>query len=279
MRKRQVMGNIPEAMRSPRKCQSELGKYRVFWEESKETMSSGLDWKRFGLMTFDCYGTLVDWEAGILSVLKPWAATKQMAATGEELLAAFGEAESVAEQARPSTIYREILRETMKGMALKFGKTASAAEQEALAASVGDWPVFKDTAEGLRVLHVWHKLMVVSNVDKTSFARTAPKLGVTLDGLVTAEDVGAYKPDKRMFERAMQVARELGVKKEEILHVAQSLFHDVAPAKALGLSTVWVDRRGGRAGGATPKSPGDVRPHLRVGSLAELAEMERAERA
>jgi 2-haloacid dehalogenase len=242
-------------------------------------MSSGLDWKRFRLMTFDCYGTLVDWEAGILNVLKPWAATKQIAATGEELLTAFGESESVAEHTMPRAVYREILRETMKSIALKFNKTASAAEQEALATSVGDWPLFKDTTEGLRVLQLWHKLMVVSNVDKTSFARTAPKLGVMLDGLVTAEEVGVYKPDKRMFERAMQVAAGLGVEKEEILHVAQSLYHDIAPAKALGLSTVWVDRRAGRAGGATPKSQGDVKPHLRVGSLAELAEMERTERS
>ena len=241
-------------------------------------MCTGLDWKLFRLMTFDCYGTLVNWEAGILGVLKPWAGNTGIMGSDEEMLAAFGEAESAAEYAMPKSVYRDILRETMNAIAAKFGKVASASEQDALATSVGDWPVFADTVEGLRALQGWHKLMVVSNVDKASFSRTAPKLGVQLDGLVTAEEVGAYKPDKKMFERAMQAAKELGVKKEEILHVAQSLFHDIAPARALGLTTVWVDRHGGKAGGATPKPQGDATPHLRVGSLWELVEIERLER-
>jgi 2-haloalkanoic acid dehalogenase type II len=241
-------------------------------------MSSGLDWKRFRLLTFDCYGTLVNWEAGILHVLKPWAAAEQIAASDEELLAAFGEAESATEHTMPKSVYREILRETMKRIAAKFSKTASAAKQEALASSVGDWPVFADTVESLRALKNWHKLMVVSNVDKVSFERTAPKLGVTLDGLVTAEEVGAYKPDKKMFERALQRAGEMGVQNEEILHVAQSLYHDIPPAKALGWTTVWVDRRAGKPGGASPQPQGDAEPHLRVTSLRELAEIERTER-
>jgi 2-haloalkanoic acid dehalogenase type II len=241
-------------------------------------MSSGLDWKRFRLLTFDCYGTLVNWETGILQVLKPWATAERIAATDEELLAAFGEGESAAEHAMPKSVYREILRETMKRIAARFSKTASAAQQEALANSVGDWPVFPDTMDSLRALKSWHKLMVVSNVDKVSFERTAPKLGVTLDGLVTAEEVGAYKPDKKMFERALQRAGELSVQKEEILHVAQSLYHDVVPAKALGWTTVWVDRRAGKPGGATRQPQGDAEPHLRVTSLQELVEIERTER-
>jgi 2-haloacid dehalogenase len=241
-------------------------------------MASPVEWKRFKLMTFDCYGTLVDWEAGILSVLQPWAATAHVAAQGEELLAVFGNTESRAEGAMPKCVYREILRETMKNIAAYFGKSASASEQDALANSVGEWPVFADTVESLRALKQWHKLMVVSNVDRISFARTAPKLGVALDGLVTAEEVGAYKPDVRMFERALQVAGEMGVKKEEVLHVAQSLYHDVIPAKALGLTTIWVDRRGGKAGGATPKPGGDATPHLQVSSLRELVELQIAER-
>jgi 2-haloalkanoic acid dehalogenase type II len=241
-------------------------------------MSSGLDWKRFRLLTFDCYGTLVNWEAGILHVLKPWADAERIPASDEELLAAFGEAESVAEHAMPKSVYRDILRETMKGIAARFSKTASAAQQEALASSVGNWPVFGDTVDSLKTLKNWHKLMVVSNVDKVSFDRTVPKLGVALDGLVTAEEVGAYKPDKKMFERALQRASEWGVQKGEILHVAQSLYHDVAPVKALGWTTVWVDRRAGKPGGASPEPRGDAEPHLRVTSLQELVEIERAER-
>jgi 2-haloalkanoic acid dehalogenase type II len=241
-------------------------------------MASGIEWAKYKLLTFDCYGTLVDWEAGILGVLKPWAGAARVAASSDELLSAFGEAESAAEQAMPKSVYREILRETMKGIAEQFGRNASPREQAALANSVGDWPVFEDTVESLRELKNWHKLMVVSNVDKISFSRTAPKLGVALDGLVTAEEAGAYKPDKKMFERALEVAADLGVKKEEIQHVAQSLYHDVVPAKAMGLTTIWVDRRDGKAGGATPKPGGDAAPQLKVTSLRELVELERAER-
>ena len=241
-------------------------------------MSSGMDWKRYKLMTFDCYGTLVDWEAGILEVLRPWAVGARIVAGEQDLLRAFGDAESSAEHAKPKSVYREILRETMNGIAGQFKKTSSVAEQEALANSVGDWPVFADTVESLRALKGWHKLMVVSNVDKLSFSKTGPKLGVRLDGLVTAEEVGAYKPDTRMFARALQVAARMGIEKGEVLHVAQSLYHDIVPAKAMGLTTVWVDRREGKAGGATPSPQGDAAPNLKVDSLRELVELELAER-
>ncbi len=235
-------------------------------------------WEWFKLLTFDCYGTLIDWEAGILAVLHPWAERNHVRAFDDELLVAFGEAESAQEHETPQAVYREILRGAMARLARRFGKAASAADRNALALSVGDWPAFPDTVESLRALRRWHKLMVVSNVDKASFARTAPKLGVPLDGLVTAEEVGAYKPDERMFRRALEVAAGWGIPPAEILHVAQSLFHDMVPAKRLGLATVWVDRRAGRPGGATPKAEGSVTPDLRVTSLRELVEIEGRER-
>ncbi len=241
-------------------------------------MPSGLRWNEFELLTFDCYGTLVDWEAGILEVLTPWAAANQVEAGSEALLTAFGAAESAVEHDTPQALYRDVLRETMGRIAASFGKTAPTEEREALASSVGDWPVFADTVDALRALKNWHKLMVVSNVDRESFARTAPKLGVTLDGLVSAEEVGAYKPDRRMFDRALAVARDWGIPPQKILHVAQSLFHDIEPVKRLALRAVWVDRRAGRAGGATPQVGGDVVPDLRVTSLGKLVELERAER-
>jgi 2-haloacid dehalogenase len=243
-----------------------------------ETMPSGLHWNEFELLTFDCYGTLVDWETGILGVLKPWASANAVGASSEELPVAFGAAESVVQRESPQALYRDVLRKAMGRIVASFGKTAHTEEREALASSVGDWPVFADTVEALRALKTWHKLMVVSNVDKESFARTAPKLGVALDGFVSAEEVGAYKPDRRMFDRAMAVARDWGIPPQRILHVAQSVFHDIGPAKTLGLRTVWVDRRGGRPGGATPKPSGDATPDLRVTSLAELVALERADR-
>ena len=241
-------------------------------------MSSGLRWHEFRVLTFDCYGTLIDWEAGILAVLRPWAAANQVEVNDEKLLQAFGAAESGVQAEKPQTLYREVLRESMVRIGIGFGKAARQEECDALANSVGEWPAFADTADSLRALKGWHKLMVVSNVDKASFSRTAPKLGVSLDGLVTAEEVGAYKPDRRMFERALSVAGDWGIQPKEVLHVAQSLYHDIAPAKALGLRTVWVDRRGGRTGGATPEVEGDVTADLRVRSLGELVEIERSER-
>ncbi len=240
-----------------------------------------VDWNWAGIrvLTFDCYGTLIDWESGILRVLEPWAATNGVLTRGDELLAAFGMAESSAQAANPKLPYRAILRQAMAGIAKSFGKTVRRNDEEALAASVGDWPAFRDTAVSLQALQTWQKLMVVSNVDEQSFQRTASKLGVVLDGLVTAEEVGAYKPDRRMFEKAMARAAGWGVKKGEIVHVAQSLYHDVEPAKELGLRTVWVDRRGGKSGGATPVAGKNAKPDLRVGSLAELVEIQRAARS
>ncbi|MFO0972254.1 MAG: HAD-IA family hydrolase [Phycisphaerae bacterium] len=227
----------------------------------------------FKLLTFDCYGTLVDWETGLLGALRAWARQAGRAADDEALLACFGAIEPIVQAERPGEPYRLILREVQRRMAGALGAPAREADAAALADSVGDWPVFADTPAALRLLQSRYRLMVVSNVDRLSFDRTRPKLGVELDGLVTAEEVGAYKPDRRMFRRAIQVAASLGAAPGEILHVAQSLFHDVAPASALGLATVWVDRRAGQAGGATRAAAPDVRADLVVRSLEELSRL------
>lgn len=229
----------------------------------------------FRVLTFDCYGTLVDWEAGILGLLRPWAAQAGIAAGDAKLLAAFAAAESEAEHAQQGAAYPEILRAAHAGIARRLGANLDEAAAVALGKSVGDWPVFPDTVEALKRLKGRHKLVIVSNVDRASFARTHAKLGVTMDAVVTAEEVGAYKPDLRMFVRALEVAGQLGAAKNQVLHVAQSLYHDHVPAKKLGLATVWV-RRAGAAGdlGAT-RDPGEaVKPDLIVSSLAELADLE-----
>jgi len=233
----------------------------------------------FRVLTFDCYGTLVDWEAGILSVLRPWAAREGSRANDAKLLAAFGEAESEAEHAQPGKRYPEILRATHAGIARRLGASEDAAVADALGRSVGDWPVFADTPDALRRLQRRHKLMIVSNVDRASFARTHANLGVKMDAVVTAEDVGAYKPDLRVFRRALEVAeQQWGAGPGEVLHVGQSLYHDHAPAKKMGLATVWV-RRASAAGelGAT-RDPGEgVDPDLIVSTIGELADLEERE--
>lgn len=224
-------------------------------------------------LTFDCYGTLVDWETGLLARLRPWAREHGLPLADELLLEAFAEVESASEHEYPTWLYRDILAEVHRRLARRFG--VPVADQEAIdfGSSVGDWPVFEDTPAALRRLQRHYKLVVVSNVDRASFARTHAKLGVELDGLVTAEDAGAYKPDPRPFELAFETLSAWGIERGAILHVAQSLYHDHVPAKALGLRTAWVDRRHGRTGaGATRRPSEDVQPDLVAGSLAALAD-------
>lgn len=232
----------------------------------------------FRVLTFDCYGTLIDWEAGILEVLRPWITRAGISVSDAEILGAFGEAESAAEHDLPTAIYPEILRSTHSRIAKYFRVPTDSAAAESLGMSVGDWPAFADTSDALKRLQRRFKLIVVSNVDRESFARTQKLLGIKFDAVVTAEEVGAYKPDAKMFLRALEVAKTFGAERENILHVAQSLHHDHVPAKSFGLKTVWV-RRPSKAGefGAT-KDPGvDVEPDLVVRSMKELVDVIRVE--
>jgi 2-haloalkanoic acid dehalogenase type II len=228
----------------------------------------------FRVLTFDCYGTLIDWETGILEVLRPWAARAEISATDAEILGAFGEAESAAEHDLPTAIYPEILRATHRRMAKNFGVAGDGSAADLLGRSVGDWPAFADTTDALKRLQRRFKLIVVSNVDRESFARTQKQLGITFDAVVTAEEVGAYKPDARMFLRAMEVAKGFGAERGNILHVAQSLYHDHVPAKSFGLRTVWVRRPSKRGEFGATRDPGvDVKPDLTVHSMKELADV------
>lgn len=225
----------------------------------------------FKALTFDCYGTLIDWESGILAVLRPWAQRASVDTDDAALLEAFARAEPAEQSAHPGVPYTEILRGVMGRIAGELGAEATAEDAEALARSVGDWPAFPDTVAALRVLARRAKIIIVSNVDKASFAGTLAKLGVTPDAVVTAEEVGAYKPDVRMFRRALDVVEGLGIDPAAHLHVAQSLHHDIVPAAALGIPTCWIDRRAGRPGGATPEPAGPVRPVYMFTTMAEFA--------
>jgi 2-haloacid dehalogenase len=228
----------------------------------------------FHVLTFDCYGTLIDWETGILAVLRPWAERAGISATDAEILGAFGEAESTAEHDLPTAIYPEILRETHARMAKHFGVPIDSVAADLLGRSVGDWPAFADTTDALKRLQRRFKLIVVSNVDRESFARTQKRLGINFDAVVTAEEVGAYKPDAKMFLRAMEVAKGFGAERGNILHVAQSLYHDHVPAKSFGLKTIWVRRSSKRGEFGATKDPGvDVKPDLVVHSMKELADL------
>jgi 2-haloacid dehalogenase len=225
-----------------------------------------IDFEAYDALTFDCYGTLVDWERGILEALMPVLAGHRVDAGGPEAaLERFSYLESAieAEAFRP---YRSVLSAVMRGFGRELGFEPTAAEVSAFAASVVDWPPFPDTVTALRALAGRYRLAVVSNVDDDLFAGTARKLAVPFAAVVTAEQVGSYKPARAHFD---EVLRRLALSRERVLHVAQSLFHDIAPARELGFSTVWVNRRAGKAGGgATP--PAAATPDLEVPDLATL---------
>ncbi len=231
-------------------------------------MAGAIDFAAKRVLSFDCYGTLIDWEAGILATLGPILADHGVTVDAERLLALYGELESAAERG-PYASYRRLLTTVLRGLGERLGFAPSEAEQARFAHSVGDWPPFADTPAALAALKRRFRLAIISNVDDDLFARTNQKLGVAFDWIVTAQQVGSYKPSLENFHQALA---RIGLPKEQLLHVAQSLFHDHAPAKRLGLDTVWVNRRHGKTGaGATPRA--DARPDLEVPDLATLARL------
>jgi 2-haloacid dehalogenase len=234
----------------------------------------------FSTLTFDCYGTLIDWESGILAALRPWTATHRVEVGDEELLVAFGRAEARREATDPTAPYPRILAGVLEDLADELGATASPEEAAAFGGSVPNWPAFPDSPEALAYLQRHYRLVIVSNVDRASFRHSNAKLGVTFDAVVTAEDAGAYKPAPNHFTLALAQLAGMGVAGHQVLHVAQSLYHDHVPAKRLGLKTMWVNRRADRAkgSGATPAAA-PVTPDGEVPTLAALVELHRQEHA
>ena len=228
----------------------------------------------FKVLSFDCYGTLIDWETGIWSALQPLAARGGV--EREEALVRFGHHESAQEHETPGLVYSALLVRVHARLAAEWGIAGDPAADRAFGASVGDWPAFPDSAAALAYLKRFYKLVILSNVDRASFARSNARLGVRFDAICTAEDIGAYKPDPANFRYLLARVGELGNQPAELLHVAQSLYHDHAPANAAGLASAWIDRRAAASGwGATPQA--DARYDFRFTSLGELADAHRAE--
>jgi 2-haloacid dehalogenase len=234
----------------------------------------------FKALTFDCYGTLIDWETGLWNALQPLISAAQLDIGRDQALDAFGRFETEQELETPSLRYSTLLAVVHARMAKSWGFRAHADLHDRFGASVPDWPAFPDSAEALAYLKRHFKLVILSNVDRASFATSNKKLGVTFDAVYTAEDVGAYKPDARNFAYLLEhLEADLGIGKSEILHTAQSLHHDHVPAERAGLARAWIDRRFGQQGtGATvmPANPPKVDFHFK--SLAELAEAHRKEK-
>ena len=230
----------------------------------------------FDVLTFDCYGTLIDWESGIASALRPLVAQAGIDADRDTVLAIFAR-EEVAQQAEtPAMAYSEVLTAVHARLARLWGVAPDVAADRRFGASVPDWPAFPDTAGALAYLKQHFRLIVLSNVDHASFAGSLPRLGVAFDAVYTAQDIGSYKPDPRNFRYLLDRLAEQGAAPARVLHVAQSLFHDHAPANAIGLASAWIDRRHDKTGcGATAEPPAGVRWDFRFRTLEELAEAHR----
>ena len=233
----------------------------------------------FSVLSFDTYGTLIDWETGIWNALQPLLARVADPPDREEVLAAFALEESACQAAAPGLIYSRLLAATHRNLARRWECEPDHGESVRFGRSVGDWPAFPDAAPALAYLKGHHKLVTLTNCDRASYRGSAARLGEPWEAVLTAEEIGSYKPAAANFEFLLgRVAQDFAAGPESILHVAQSLFHDHAPAKNMGLTTAWIDRRGGRRGGATPAAENEVAPDFRCGSMAELASLHRAER-
>src|ERR1035438_8537361 len=226
-----------------------------------------LDFSRFEYLSFDCYGTLIDWESGILGYLRPLLRSKGCNVSDAQILTLFSESEPRHQDARYRS-YREVLAAVMRDFGREFRVEFTGDEVNGLADSILNWEPFPDTVPALKRLQPRYKLAVLSNIDDDLFALTAPKLGVQLDCVVTAQQVQSYKPSLRNFETLLD---RLGIERDKLLHVAESLYHDVVPAHALGIATVWVNRRQGRAAAATRLVA--AQPDLEVPTLAALADL------
>ena len=224
-----------------------------------------MDFSRFTTISFDCYGTLIDWESGILPVLRAVLVRHERKIDDAAILELYGEFEAEAESG-PYQSYREVLQSVVRAFGDRLNFEASPDEIRALPESVPSWPPFPDTVAALLQLKKRFQLAVISNIDDELFAATRKHLEVEFDAVITAEQARSYKPAIHNFDLAL---RTLALPPERLLHAAQSIYHDVVPAQSLGISTVWVNRRSARPGiGAVRAAVG--RPDLVVPDLATL---------
>lgn len=224
-----------------------------------------IDFGQFTHLTFDCYGTLIDWETGILKALQSILATHRISTGAETLLKLYSKYEAIYETS-PYRTYREVLRSVTNSISLDLGFTPSEFELNALADAVGSWKPFPDTVEALWSLKSRYKLAVISNIDDAMFGQTAQHLRVPFDAVITAQQAGSYKPALKSFQVALARLQATPLK---VLHVAQSIYHDHVPAKRLGLTTVRVNRKS-RLAGTGLALPAEAAPDFEVSDLASL---------
>ena len=228
----------------------------------------------FSTLSFDCYGTLIDWETGIHTALQPLLSKTEIGR--DEALEVFAAHESRQQAQTPGMLYSDVLHAVYGQLAAYWGVPMDAAEQARFGQSVAEWPAFADTPPALQYLARHFKLVILSNVDHHSFSGSLPRLGVTFEAVYTAQDIGSYKPDQANFNYMLAHLARRGIEKRDILHTAQSLFHDHVPANQAGLATAWINRRHGAEGwGATMPPPVQARLDFQFNSMADLAQAHR----
>ena len=228
------------------------------------------------VLSFDCYGTLIDWETGILAALASLRARAERAPSDDDVLEAFAAHEARLERDHPKERYPAILERVAQGLAHDWMVATVPDEVREFGRSVAQWPAFPDSPDALAYLHQHFALVVLSNVDRASFASSNLRLGVQFDQVCTAEDVGSYKPAPQNFQYLLDRVAMMGYARRELLHVAQSLYHDHAPAHAFGIRTAWIDRRAHRPGfGATPQPPSQAQYDARFTALEQFASAHR----
>jgi 2-haloalkanoic acid dehalogenase type II len=231
----------------------------------------------YEVLSFDCYGTLIDWESGLYAAFAPLLARAGVGLTRDAVLEVFARHESAQQSATPDMLYADLLAVVHGQLAEAWGVARDKSEDARFGSAIGDWPAFPDTADALRYLKQHYRLIILSNVDRRSFSASNARLGVTFDAIYTAQDIGSYKPDRRNFIYLIDRLAEQGIRQDRILHVAQSLFHDHVTANAVGLASAWIDRRGD-AGGSGATAPVTVPVHYdyRFPTLGALAEAHRS---
>ena len=230
----------------------------------------------FRVLSFDCYGTLIDWETGITDGLRPLVTRSSKQLQRDEVLQSYSRHEAAVEEETPAMPYPEVLKIVYDRLARDWNIKIGREEAQAFAASIRNWPAFPDSPSALQYLKKHYKLVILSNVDRESFKASNAKLQVNFDYVFTAQDIGSYKPDARNFEYLIEKLGKAGFEKNSILHTAQSLFHDHLPANRFGLASAWIDRRLEQGGlGATPAPASLPHYNFRFTSLGEMAEAHR----
>jgi 2-haloacid dehalogenase len=226
----------------------------------------------FKVLTFDCYGTLIDWESGIFNALRPLAAKAKLGDSRDQLFEIFAKHESAQEQETPTMPYSQLLSVVYKRLGREWRVAVTNEEANIFGASVPDWPEFTDSVDALQYLKNHYKLVILSNVDRISFRYTNARLKVDFDAIYSAQDIESYKPSPRNFEYMLKRLKDdFGMDRPDILHTAQSLFHDHVPANRFGLASAWIDRRHAEQGwGATMPPPGTPNYNFRFASMADL---------